>query len=227
MIGYWNYTVYATYASALSALFGFMLCLSGRPLAAVVCLLLSAGLDMIDGRIARTKTDRSRDEKRFGVQLDSLADLLAFGALPALIFVSECRLATGRLGLFPALLGALFALCCLIRLAFFNVRSASSTASSDARTRQRSAAAEEDSDRGKLDFKGLPAPSIALPLALIYCFKPGMGAKGFLWLFALLLLLVGAAYITPFTLKKPGLKLLIPLCLIGVAIVVALLIVYL
>ncbi|MBR5429022.1 MAG: CDP-alcohol phosphatidyltransferase family protein [Firmicutes bacterium] len=212
MIGYWNYTVYATYASALSALFGFMLCLSGRPLAAVVCLLLSAGLDMIDGRIARTKTDRSRDEKRFGVQLDSLADLLAFGALPALIFVSECRLATGRLGLFPALLGALFALCCLIRLAFFNVRSA---------------AAEEDSDRGKLDFKGLPAPSIALPLALIYCFKPGMGAKGFLWLFALLLLLVGAAYITPFTLKKPGLKLLIPLCLIGVAIVVALLIVYL
>jgi len=207
MIGYWNYTVYATYASALSALFGFMLCLAGKPLAAVVCLLLSAGLDMIDGRIARTKTDRSREEKRFGVQLDSLADLLAFGALPCLIYVSECRLVSGHTGFFPALLGALFALCCLIRLAFFNVRTAGM---------------EEVSDSGKLDFKGLPAPSIALPLALIYCFKPAMSPRGFLWLFTFLLLIVGLAYITPFTLKKPGLKLLVPLALLGVGIVIAL-----
>ena len=125
MIGYWNYTVYATYASALSALFGFMCCLSEKPLAAVFCLLLSAGLDMIDGRIARSKPDRTRDEKRYGVQLDSLADLLAFGALPALIFVSEWQLAKGRIGVFAAVLAAAFALCCLIRLAFFNVRAGS------------------------------------------------------------------------------------------------------
>ena len=212
MIGYWNYTVYATYASALSALFGFMCCLAGKPLAAVFCLLLSAGLDMIDGRIARSKPDRTRDEKRYGVQLDSLADLLAFGALPALIFVSEWQLARGKISVFAAVLAAAFALCCLIRLAFFNVRSA---------------AAEEASDSGKLDFKGLPAPSIALPLALIYCFRHSMKPGAFLALFALLLLVVGAAFITPFTLKKPGLKVLIPLAALGVAVIVALLIVYL
>ena len=212
MIGYWNYTVYATYASALSALFGFMCCLAGKPLAAVFCLLLSAGLDMIDGRIARSKPDRTRDEKRYGVQLDSLADLLAFGALPALIFVSEWQLARGKISVFAAVLAAAFALCCLIRLACFNVRSA---------------AAEEASDSGKLDFKGLPAPSIALPLALIYCFRPSMKPGAFLALFALLLLVVGAAFITPFTLKKPGLKVLIPLAALGVAVIVALLIVYL
>lgn len=212
MIGYWNYTVYATYASALSALFGFMCCMSGKPLAAVACLLLSAGLDMIDGRIARSKTDRTREEKRFGVQLDSLADLLAFGALPALIYVCEWQAAKGKIGLFAAVLAAAFALCCLIRLAFFNVRAGGM---------------EEASDSGKLDFKGLPAPSIALPLALIYCFKPSMTPGGFLTLFTFLLLLVGVAFITPFTLKKPGLKLLIPLVIVGVAIVVALLIVYL
>ena len=212
MIGYWNYTVYATYASALSAFCGFLLALSGKPLGAVFCLLLSAGLDMIDGRIARTKTDRSRDEKRYGVQLDSLADLLAFGALPALIYACECRLALGRVGFFPGLIAALFTLCCLIRLAFFNVRSAGR---------------ELDSDSGTLDFKGLPAPSIALPLALVYCLKPGMSEKGFLWLLSLLLIVVGVAFITPFTLKKPGLKLLIPLVVLGVAVIAALLVIYL
>ena len=53
--------------------------------------------------------------------------------------------------------------------------------------------------------------------------KPG----GFLALFACLLLVVGAAFITPFTLKKPGLKVLIPLCIVGVIIIAALLVVYL
>lgn len=212
MLGYWNYTVYATYASALSALAGFMLCLAERPLGGVFCLLLSAGLDMIDGRIARSKADRSREEKRFGVQLDSLADLLAFGALPALIYCCEMEQAQGRVGFFPGALGALFALACLIRLAFFNVRSA---------------VYEQASDGGKLDFKGLPAPSVALPLALLYCFKPALSGPAFLWLFSLLLLLVGLAFLTPFTLKKPGLKLLIPLAALGVGVLVALLIIYL
>ena len=212
MIGYWNYTVYATYASALSALFGFMLCLAGKPLGGVFCLLLSAGLDMIDGRIARSKTDRTREEKRFGVQLDSLADLLAFGALPALIYTCEWQLAKGRIGLLPAILAAMFALCCLIRLAFFNVRAGGM---------------EEASDSGQLDFKGLPAPSIALPTALLYCFRPSLKPGAFLALFTVLLLIIGLAYITPFTLKKPGLKVLIPLALVGAAILVALLIVYL
>lgn len=212
MIGYWNYTVYATYASALSALFGFMLCLSGRPVAAVFCLLLSAGLDMIDGRIARSKRDRTREEKRFGVQLDSLADLLAFGALPALIFVTEWQLLRGRISFFPALIAAGFALACLIRLAFFNVRAEGQ---------------EKASDSGTLDFKGLPAPSVVLPAALLYCFKPSLRPGSFLALFTVVLLIVGAAFITPFTLKKPGLRVLIPLAALGVAILAALLIIYL
>ena len=212
MLGYWNYTVYATYGSALSALFGFMFCLSGRPLAALICLLISGGLDMIDGRIARTKTDRSRNEKRFGVQLDSLADLLAFGALPALIYCTELMLARGKVGFFPALLAALFALACLIRLAFFNVRSA---------------AQEEVSDSGKMDFKGLPAPTIVLPLAVIYCLKPAMSAGGFLWLYSLVLLAVGLAYLIPFTLKKPGVPMLILMTVFCVAAAVIMLILYL
>lgn len=38
-----------------------------------------------DGRIARTKKDRTEQEKRFGIQIDSLNDLVCFGVLPAAI----------------------------------------------------------------------------------------------------------------------------------------------
>ena len=201
MIGYWNYTVYATYASALSALFGFMLCLAGKPLAAVVCLLLSAGLDMVDGRIARTKTDRSREEKRFGVQLDSLADLLAFGALPCLIYVSECRLVSGHTGFFPALLGALFALCCLIRLAFFNVLDEEKRYSEDVVPK---------------GYVGLPVTSAALifPVTLLmHYFIP----KDLSNLYIALLLVTGFLFLGKFRVRKPGKRMLTVLLIMGAA----------
>ena len=40
---------------------------------------------MFDGKVARTKKDRTDFEKDNGIQLDSLSDLLAFGLLPAAI----------------------------------------------------------------------------------------------------------------------------------------------
>lgn len=212
MLGYWNYTVYATYASALSALLGMVFCLLGRPTDALFCLLASGGLDMIDGRIARLKRDRTRDEKRYGVQLDSLADLLAFGALPALIAISDGVFSPYGLGRWWQIAVALlFALSCLIRLAFFNVRSANE---------------ETSSDTGRLAFKGLPAPSIVPPFALLYCFRPLLSPPVFSSLLTLLLALTALAYVTPFTLKKPGMKLLAPLVLLGLGTLIALIIIY-
>ena len=211
MLGYWNYTVYATYASALSALLGMVFCLCARPYAALFCLLACGGLDMVDGRIARMKRDRSRDEKRYGVQLDSLADLLAFGALPALIAISDGLYTPYGLGRWWQIgVALLFALCCLIRLAFFNVRSA---------------ADEGRSDAGSLAFKGLPAPAIVPLFALVYCLRPLLAPAAFSTTLTLLLALVGLAYVTPFTLKKPGPRLLIPLAAVCLIILVALILI--
>lgn len=87
MIGYYNYTVWLTYASLLSACLGIGVSLhgAGHPYWGVFFLLLSGLCDAFDGRVARRKKDRSQMEKKYGIQIDSLADLVAFGVLPACI----------------------------------------------------------------------------------------------------------------------------------------------
>jgi CDP-diacylglycerol--serine O-phosphatidyltransferase len=70
--------------------------------------------DIIDGRIARmTKTTSD-----FGMQLDSLSDLLSFGAAPAVMMYMLVLNTMGKIGISIAVL---YVLCCALRLARFNV----------------------------------------------------------------------------------------------------------
>jgi CDP-diacylglycerol---serine O-phosphatidyltransferase len=70
--------------------------------------------DMADGRVARL----TRTQSDFGVQLDSLADVIAFGAAPAVI-VHKWGLAS--LGVFGMVAAYVYAACGALRLARFNV----------------------------------------------------------------------------------------------------------
>jgi CDP-diacylglycerol--serine O-phosphatidyltransferase len=84
---------------------------------ACVSILLAAFFDGIDGRVARmTKT-----QSAFGVQMDSLADVISFGAAPALIAWFWGLSHWGPLGLFACFF---FCACGAIRLARFNVMAA-------------------------------------------------------------------------------------------------------
>jgi len=80
---------------------------------AVLMVLVAGVLDGIDGRIARLV----RGESRFGAELDSLSDAIAFGVSPALILYLWSLLAVPRIGWLVALLHAVF---CALRLARFN-----------------------------------------------------------------------------------------------------------
>lgn len=80
---------------------------------AVFAIVLAAVLDGIDGRIARML----HGESRFGAELDSLSDVIAFGVSPAIILYLWSLQAMPRFGW----IGALgLALCCALRLARFN-----------------------------------------------------------------------------------------------------------
>lgn len=70
--------------------------------------------DMADGRVARL----TRTQSAFGVQLDSLADLVTFGVAPAII---AYKWGLERLGLWGAVAGFLYVACGALRLARFNV----------------------------------------------------------------------------------------------------------
>ena len=116
MIGVYDYTVVLTYLSLLLGLGGIYAAMQAKPLSAMLCLMLSGLLDAFDGRVARTKRDRTETEKRFGIQIDSLNDLVCFGVLPAAIGWS-----TGCERIWFLATMSFFVLCALIRLAYFNV----------------------------------------------------------------------------------------------------------
>jgi CDP-diacylglycerol--serine O-phosphatidyltransferase len=78
-------------------------------------LILAIVFDMLDGRVARmTKTT-----SEFGIQLDSLSDLISFGVAPAIMMYQLVLNTMGKLGIAIAVL---FVLCSALRLAKFNVQ---------------------------------------------------------------------------------------------------------
>lgn len=85
MIGFWNYTVLLTYLSLASSVCGMVFAFDGRIASALACLAFSGLCDAFDGRVARSKKNRTESEKLFGIQLDSLCDVVGFGFVPGLI----------------------------------------------------------------------------------------------------------------------------------------------
>jgi len=104
---------------------------------AAVAILLASVFDILDGKVARL----SGASSKFGVQYDSLADLISFGIAPALLAYSWALRPYGRFGWLAAFL---FVVCGALRLARFNVQSSS----------------------GEVRyFKGLPIPAAAAMIA--------------------------------------------------------------
>ena len=116
LIGFYDYTVVLTYLSLISSIFGITQAFQGDSRAAIFCLALSGACDAFDGLVARTKKNRTQDEKNFGIQLDSLCDVVCFGVFPALICYNQ-----GVRGAFGMPILFFYCLCAVIRLAFFNV----------------------------------------------------------------------------------------------------------
>ncbi len=119
MLGYYNPSVILTYLSLIFASFGISRAMEGGEtnlFAAIFFLMLSGVCDMLDGAVAK-RCNRNEEEKLFGIQIDSLCDLVAFGALPACITLSLAEhSAFSRIG------AALILLSSVIRLGFFNVQ---------------------------------------------------------------------------------------------------------
>lgn len=95
MIGYYNVSVILTYIGLLSSFFGManLSVARSNPWAikiAFLCLLFSGLCDMFDGKIAR-RTNRSPEAREFGIQIDSLCDLICFGVYPAFIVITISR----------------------------------------------------------------------------------------------------------------------------------------
>ncbi len=201
LLGYYNYTVVLTYIGMLIGFAGVFCAADNQIFSALVCLMAAGVCDMFDGAIASTR-ERTEQEKCFGIQIDSLSDLVCFGVLPAMI-VS----AMNPRNIPVRMIAALYVLCALIRLAYFNV---------DEQEQQKASASSREL------YFGLPVTLAALFLPLVYSFGnyyPGRRSA----LMAGTLVLMAALFLLPFPLKKPKRtgKLFVLLCgIIEAALVV-------
>ena len=114
---------------------------------AAVLLIFAMLFDMMDGRVARmTKT-----QSAFGLQLDSLADVISFGVAPAILSFAWGLSPLGRLGWAA---GFLFVAAAAMRLARFNIQSGGGD---------------------KRYFVGLPSPAAAaIPASTVYAWPYGL-----------------------------------------------------
>ena len=196
MVGFYNYTVILTYFGVVSAMLGIGLSMYGRTSMAVVCLMVSGFCDLFDGSIARTRV-RTVNEKKFGIQIDSLADLICFGVLPVAIGYS-----IGMTRWYEVAVLIMFALAALIRLAYYNVTEDELEFCENTR---------------RVYYDGLPVTTAAILIPLIYTLRPVM-KNGFLLLYSLCLLLTAVAFLAKVKVRKLGMKGMIAAAFCGLAV---------
>jgi len=103
-----------TLAALFSGFYAIVMAINGRFELACIAVFVAAVLDSLDGRVARMTNSQSA----FGEQMDSLSDMVSFGAAPALIVYIWALKDLGKLGFIPAFVYISGA---ALRLARFNV----------------------------------------------------------------------------------------------------------
>ena len=138
----------------LAALFGgfyaVVMAMNGRFDLAAAGIFCAMVLDSLDGRVARMTNTQSA----FGEQMDSLSDMVSFGAAPALIAYEWSLRGLGRWGWIAAFV---YCACAALRLARFNVNT---------------------SVVDKRYFQGLPSPAAAALVAGFIWLMTELGIKG-------------------------------------------------
>ncbi|MFQ5912627.1 MAG: CDP-diacylglycerol--serine O-phosphatidyltransferase [Nitrospinota bacterium] len=122
-----------TTAAMVAGIYAFLAAVNGFHYRAGAAVLIAMILDGLDGRIARLTSSSTR----FGMEYDSLADLMAFGVAPAALLYTWALRPYGRIGWVGVFL---FVICGALRLARFNVQ-------------------VESADKGR--FTGFPIPAAA------------------------------------------------------------------
>ncbi len=141
-----------TSASLFSGFYALIAAIQGRFVPAAIAILVASVFDGMDGRVARLTGTTSK----FGVEYDSLSDLIAFGVAPAVLAFMWGLSGFGRLGWLAAFL---YVATTALRLARFNVLSHSGVSS-------------------KKYFLGLPCPSAAAMVATSVLIAQHIGING-------------------------------------------------
>ena len=204
LVGFYDYTLILTLMSLVSAVFGMTRAIQGHTGLALGCLMLSGVCDGFDGKVARTKKNRTQDERSFGIQLDSLCDMAAFGAFPAVLCHS-----LGVRGALGCVALCFYCVCAVIRLSYYNVVELNRMLSPQPTQKV---------------YHGLPITSITIILPAVYLLKLVMAETLFPVVLIVMLFVVGSCFILDFKIYHPGRLVLFGLAgLLAIAAVILLL----
>lgn len=131
-----------TSASLFCGFFAVIAAIQGRLESAATAILLSCVFDALDGKVARF----TRSTTHFGMEYDSLSDLVAFGVAPGILAYQWVLHGFGRLGWIASFM---YVICGALRLARFNV---------------------QKSNHDPRYFRGLPIPGAAAFIAALLLF---------------------------------------------------------
>ena len=140
-------------------------CLDGEPVHACRFVLLGFFLDGLDGFVARV----SNASSKFGVELDSLADLVTFGVAPSILIYTFKLKTMGKWGW---VLGFVFVMCGAFRLARYNLSAR---------------------PIGKTTFEGLPIPAAASLLVSYTMFSYDIWGEMRMARFLIILMIITSA----------------------------------
>lgn len=181
MIGFWSKAVYITYLGCFSAVFGLLMYFkTGNVDYAFVGMVLASLCDMFDGKVARNTKNRTDKEKEFGVEIDSLADIVAFIVVPALTIYK-----IGLNEVYHLVILSLYVIAGIIRLGYFNV-------------------AMSNKDEAIKVYTGLPVPMSVLIFGLVWLFAKFLPFvyNNEVLIYTILVPIVGYLHISKIKVKK-------------------------
>ena len=203
-LGVYNPSIILTYIGVFCALIGMGNLLAigqGKSVDALqlsmLILVCSGVCDLFDGRVAGL-CKRNDMEKKFGIQLDSLADVISFVAFPActLLFVTGfCALGI--------VIACFYIFAGIMRLGWFNVT------------------AEESGGY----YRGLPVTFAAVVFPIFFVCLKLLGSADVVWLYEVAFVILALLFILNFRFKKPGLIGSILFLLLAIATAVALILI--
>lgn len=182
-IGYYSLANAITMFGLISSVTACFLAGNGDFKYAVYMLFLACICDLFDGKAARSTPNRSEDAKFYGIQLDSLCDVISFGFIPCFMAYSF-----GFDGALDIIIYGLFIVCGAIRLAYFNTM------------------ASKNPNKKVKYYRGIPIPMSTFVVTFLFVLTTFIPAVASVWIFRIAFLALAIGFILNIKIKKPNFK---------------------
>jgi CDP-diacylglycerol--serine O-phosphatidyltransferase len=186
-IGKYNKSVIVTYLGVVSTMIGIYFILgydTPNLTGAIICLMISGICDMFDGKFARMMKKRTDEDMEYGIQIDSLTDMVSFIAFPIVTLYGVSRFFDIALHPLVVIIAvSAFTICGISRLAFFNM---TTTKGEPVKY-----------------YSGLPVTTTAMIFPAVYLFRYVLSAQVFVGVYLGIFALVAFLFVFNFKIRKP------------------------